>query len=375
MPFAILRNDIVKMRVDAVVNAANSALAPGGGVCGAIFAAAGYAELDRACSAIGHCSVGSAVITSGFHLPAKYIIHAVGPIWQGGGNHEAALLSSCYTSSLQLAEETGCRSIAFPLISSGIYGYPKEEALRIAVEAISAFLQEHEMQVYLVVFDRLAVVLSEARFSGVQSYIDDHYVDARTFQRREAENQYHARQLEEQEKGETLGAPGAFWEKAAQKPAAARPETKARRPLGPAHRDDSPASVPAPSQFSPPSSKRSLKDLVGCLEESFSAMLLRLIDEKGMTDVEVYKRANMDRKLFSKLRKEGHNPSKPTAIALAVALRLNLDETRDLLGRAGYTLSHSSKFDVIIEYFISEGVYDIYEINEALFAFDQRLLG
>lgn len=375
MPFAIVRNDIVKMRVDAVVNAANSALAPGGGVCGAIFAAAGYADLDRACRAIGHCGVGSAVITGGFRLPAKYVIHAVGPIWRGGGKNEAALLSGCYTSALRLAEEKGCRSVAFPLISSGIYGYPKAEALRIAVEAIGAFLLEHEMQVYLVVFDRSAVELSEARFTGVQSYIDDHYVDASPFQRRGTEGRYSTQQLAEQEKMEALGAPGAFWEKAAQRPAAAPPETKAGKPLGPAQRYAGPASVPAPSQFPRPSSKRSLKDLVGCLEESFSAMLLRLIDEKGMTDVEVYKRANMDRKLFSKLRKEGYNPSKPTAIALAVALRLNLDEARDLLGRAGYTLSHSSKFDVIIEYFISEGVYDIYEINEALFAFDQRLLG
>ena len=339
MPFEIVRSDITKMSVDAVVNAANSALATGGGVCGAIFAAAGYDQLDRACRAIGHCDVGQAVITEGFHLPARYVIHAVGPIWRGGGQNEAALLRSCYISSLQLAEKNGCQSIAFPLISSGIYGYPKAEALKIAVSAIAEFLLEHEMQVYLAIFDRNAMLLSEKLHSNLKSYIDDHYVDAHLFDRRfQMESISYARQLSEQD---AMAAPMA-------------------------------ASMPAP-EAKP--KKRSLKDLLGHLDESFSRMLLRLIDEKGMTDVEVYKRANIDRKLFSKIRKDGYNPSKQTAIALAIALRLNLDETKDLLGKAGYSLSHSSKFDVIIEYFIEEGVYDIYEINEALFAFDQRLLG
>lgn len=336
MPFEFVRNDITKMPVEVIVNAANSGLAPGGGVCGAIFAAAGYDQLDRACRSIGHCDVGRAVITSGFALPAKYVIHAVGPIWRGGGQNEAVLLKSCYISSLQLAEKNGCHSIAFPLISTGTYGYPKAEALRIAVSAISEFLLSHEMRVYLVIFDRRAVLLSEKLQANIQSYIDDHYVDARRLGRpQNVESIFHARQLAEQD---AMMAPMA---------ALSAPQKK----------------------------KRSLNDLLGHLDESFSRMLLRLIDEKGMTDVEVYKRANIDRKLFSKIRKDGYNPSKQTAIALAIALRLNLDETRDLLGRAGYSLSHSSKFDVIIEYFIEGGVYDIYEINEALFAFDQRLLG
>lgn len=338
MPFEIVRNDITKLSVDAIVNTANSALAPGGGVCGAIFAAAGYDQLDRACRAIGHCDVGQAVITDGFHLPAKYVIHAVGPIWRGGRQNEAALLRSCYMSSLRLAEENGCQSIAFPLISSGIYGYPKAEALKIAVSAIGEFLLEHEMQVCLVIFDRNAMLLSEKLYAGLKSYIDDHYVDAHRFARRSTEPVFQAQQLAEQD---AMAAPMV-------------------------------ASMPAP-EAKP--KKRSLKDLLGHLDESFSRMLLRLIDEKGMTDVEVYKRANIDRKLFSKIRKDGYNPSKQTAISLAIALRLNLDDTKDLLGKAGYSLSHSSKFDVIIEYFIEEGVYDIYEINEALFDFDQRLLG
>lgn len=358
MPFEIVRNDIVNMPVDAIVNAANSSLAPGGGVCGAIFARAGYEQLDRACRAIGHCDVGQVVLTDGFRLPARYIIHAVGPIWQGGGRGEAELLQSCYGNALRLAEENGCRSIAFPLISSGIYGYPKAEALRIAVSAIRRFLSSHEMQVYLVIFDRSAVLLSEGLQADIQSYIDDHYTERHTFDRsRNAEDIYQVQQLAEQE---VMGAP------------AVSPEE-----FSPLFPTAAPMALPTAGQGSPAPQKkqRTLEELLGHLDESFSRMLLRLIDEKGMTDVAVYKRANIDRKLFSKIRKDGYNPSKQTAIALAIALELNLDETRDLLGRAGYSLSHSSKFDVIIEYFIEEGVYDIYEINEALFAFEQRLLG
>ena len=332
MPFSLVRNDIVNMRVDAIVNAANSSLAPGGGGCGAIFAAAGRTALDKACRAIGHCDVGSAVITPGFDLPARYVIHAVGPIWQGGSRGEADLLHSCYTRALHLARENGCESIAFPLISSGIFGYPKPQALRVAINAIEEFLLKYEMQVYLVIFDRAALLISKRLYENIQRYIDDRYVELRAFPRQAAEALPHARQRAEQ----------------------------ADLPLA------APCATPG---------KRSLDDLLGHLDESFSRMLLRLIDEKGMTDVEVYKRANLDRKLFSKIRKEGYNPSKQTALALAIALRLNLDETKDLLGRAGYALSHSNKFDIIIEYFIEEGVYDIFEINEALFAFEQRLLG
>ncbi len=332
MPFSLVRNDIVNMRVDAIVNAANSSLAPGGGVCGAIFAAAGRTALEKACRAIGHCDVGDAVITPGFDLPARYVIHAVGPIWQGGSRGEADLLQSCYTRALHLARENGCESIAFPLISSGIFGYPKPQALRVAINAIEEFLLKYEMQVYLVIFDRAALLISERLYENIQRYIDDRYVELRAFPRQAAEALPHARQRAEQ----------------------------ADLPLA------APCATPG---------KRSLDDLLGHLDESFSRMLLRLIDEKGMTDVEVYKRANLDRKLFSKIRKEGYNPSKQTALALAIALRLNLDETKDLLGRAGYALSHSNKFDIIIEYFIEEGVYDIFEINEALFAFEQRLLG
>lgn len=358
MPFSLVRNDIVKMPTDAIVNAANSGLAPGGGVCGAIFDAAGYTLLARACRRLGGCPTGEAVATEGFRLPAKYIIHAVGPVWQGGGCGEAEKLRSCYLRSLELARELGCQSIAFPLISSGIYGYPKREALDIAISAIRDFLRDEDMDVYLVLFDRSAVDL--VRYEELLSYIDDHYVEASPYLRRAQEN-----------RGASFHLP---W---------SQPKSRERREA------DGPMGAPSPpveesASFSGPAGplsapaapgRRSLEEVVEHLDESFSKMLFRLIDQRGLTDVQVYKRANLDRRLFSKLRRESCQPGKQTVLALCIALELSLDETRDLLARAGYALSPCSKFDVIIEYYIRRGSYDIFEINEALFAFDQKLLG
>lgn len=336
MPLKIVRNDITTMSVDAIVNAANKKLQRGGGVCGAIFHAAGAKELQKECDTIGKCQVGDAVITKGYNLPANYVIHAVGPIWRGGSQGEATLLHNAYGNSLKLALQHKCHSIAFPLISSGIYGYPKDQALHIAVSAISEFLLNHDMIVYLVIFDKKDYVLSEKLFSEIEEYIDDHYVEERLLQ-----ESYRILEPDDFQPFECLQ------------------ET-----------------MLAPAPVAKEVRKRNLEDVVGQLEESFSQMLLRLIDEKGMSDVHTYKRANVDRKLFSKIRSNpNYNPSKITAIAFSIALELNVDETLDLLGKAGYTLSHSNKFDVIIEYFIEEGNYNIHEINEALFAFDQVLLG
>lgn len=339
MPMIIVRNDITKMPVDAVVNAANAVLKMGGGVCGAIFAAAGAERLQEECDKIGGCGVGEAVITKGYGLPAKYIIHTVGPIWQGGNFGEEKLLHNCYTNSIFLALESNLKSIAFPLISSGIYGYPKEKALQIAISAIGEFLLDHEMTVYLVVYDKKSFVLSEKLFSSIERYIDDNYVEERSINEyRIGLESYELQELDIMQ--------------------------------GPCPNN---ASIISKEEYM---GKSSLEDAISHLDESFSQMLLRLIDEKGMSDVETYKRANVDRRLFSKIRKDkGYNPSKNTAIAFAIAMRLNLDQTLDLLDKAGYTLSHSSKFDVIIEYFIQKGNYNIFEINEALFAFDQATLG
>lgn len=338
MPFEIIRNDITKMPVDVIVNAANTRLKRGGGVCGAIFAAAGADELQVECDHIGYCPVGEAVMTEGYRLPAKKIIHAVGPVWEGGNNNEEALLGNAYHNALSLALSHDCKTIAFPLISSGIYGYPKDQALKVAVSVISEFLLHHELMVYLVVFDKTAFVLSEKLFSAIERFIDDHYAEEHLIKERNREVESALkRRLETIE----------LYEEA--------------KPF-----------MPAPATQAP----RSLEDVVGQLDESFSEMLLRLIDEKGLTDVQTYKKANIDRKLFSKIRSnKDYNPSKATAIAFAIALELNLDETCDLLGRAGYALSHSHVFDLIIEYFIQEANYNIFEINEALFAFDQTLLG
>ncbi|MFJ8234698.1 macro domain-containing protein [Ureibacillus sp. NPDC094379] len=333
MPFQIVRNDITKMKVDAIINAANSALQMGGGVCGAIFRAAGPTELQKACNQIGQCVVGEAVITDGFNLPAKHIIHTVGPIWKGGGHREAEYLASCYKNSLKLAVQHGCQSIAFPLISSGIYGYPKKQALQIAMTSISAFLLEHEIDVTMVVFDQDAVQLSEKLFNSIHQYIDDHYIEEHVIH-------YNRNQIEYD-------------------------QVYSEMPI-----------LQSEPEFDIYESKRSLEEVLMQLEETFSQRLLRLIDEKGKNDAETYKKANIDRRLFSKIRNNPeYTPLKKTVIAFAVALELNLDETIDLLRTAGYALSNSSKFDLIIQYFIEQKNYNIYEINEALFAFDQVLLG
>lgn len=328
MPLLFVRDNIVHMKTDAIVNAANSGLRPGGGVCGSIFDRAGFEDMEKACQKIGGCQTGDAVITPGFALPARYVIHAVGPVWQGGGHNEEALLRACYTRSLDLAKKHRLESVAFPLISSGIYGYPKEEALQVAVSAISEFLLKNDMTVYIVVYDSRAFCLSEKLMQKVESYIDDRYVQERYTYRHLQTEMY----------------------------------------------------TPAPmAGLSPPAQaarKRRLQDLLNQPEETFSQALLRLIDERGKKDSEVYNRANIDRRLFSKIRsKKDYQPSKQTVLALCVALELSLDETRDLLGKAGFALTHASKFDIILEYFISQGSYDIFEINEILFQFDQPLLG
>lgn len=335
MTFQILHNDITNMNTDAIVNAANSKLRIGGGVCGAIFRAAGEEELQKECEQIKQCSVGHAVITKGYNLKAKYIIHTVGPIYKDGNSNEANFLKSAYETSLKLAKDYNLKSIAFPLISSGIYGYPKEEALNIAVSTIKEFLVDNDMDIYLVVFDRKAVHLSEELYERIEHYIDDFYEDE-NYRLRDR----YSLEIEEIEE---------------------------------IYHDD--CNFQEPIYETKDFNKRSLERILDNIDESFSQMLLRLIDEKGKTDVEVYKKANMDRKLFSKIRSnKDYNPKKSTALSLAIGLELSLDETKDLLAKAGYTLSPSHKFDLIVEYFIKNKNYDIFIINEALFSFKQPLL-
>ena len=338
MPLEIVRNDITKMKVDAIVNAANESLLGGGGVDGAIHRAAGSGLLAE-CRTLGGCQTGKAKITGGYDLPAKYVIHTVGPIYNDGKHGEKALLESCYRESLTLAKDHNCETVAFPLISSGVYGYPKDQALKVAIDVISDFLLENEMTVYIVIFDKAAYKISEKLFSDIAEYIDDNYVDEHTDYRRESIR---------------MNAPMA--------PCAKRKKAD----VDFLEICDCKAMV----------AEDDLDAKLRQIDESFSQMLLRKIDEKGMTDAECYKKANIDRKLFSKIRSDVHyKPSKPTALAFAISLELSLDETEDMLRKAGFALSHSNKFDIIIEYFISKGNYNIFEINEALFAFDQSLLG
>lgn len=328
MPLIIVRNDITKMPVDAIVNAAKESLLGGGGVDGCIHRAAGP-ELLAECRRLGGCKTGDAKITKAYLLPCRYVIHTVGPVWRGGGHGEREQLASCYRTSLALAQAHNCETVAFPLISSGIFGYPKDQALRVAVDTIGEFLLGSDMTVYLVIFDRKAYQISGKLFADIAEYIDDHYVDAHTDSRRERTRRMgvvESRMLTAYE--------------------------------------DAPMAVGG------------LDEALAHLDAGFSETLLKLIDRSGKKDAEVYKKANVDRKLFWKIRNNpGYKPSKSTAIAFAIALELNLDETRELIARAGYALSASSKFDVIIEYFIGREKYDIFEINEALFAFDQSLLG
>ena len=355
MPFEIVRNDIVNMQVDAVVNTANPNPVIGSGVDSGIHKKAGH-ELLTARQKIGCIDFGDAVLTPGFGLDAKYVIHTVGPIWVDGNHGEEQILSSCYRKSLALAKEQECESIAFPLIATGNYGFPKPLALQIAVREISSFLLENEMQVYLVVFGKEAFALSEKLFKSVSSYIDENYIRSKTLDEYGPENTYAARlerrRIRERQKQNNRIHEDMY-------PSQALEECLAM-----------PAMAPAPMDAD------DWGQLMKSLDAGFSETLLKLIDRTGKKDSEIYKKANVDRKLFSKIRNNmDYKPSKTTALAFAFALELDIDETKDFIGRAGFALSHSSKFDVIVEYFLVNRNYNVFELNEVLFAFDQPLIG
>ena len=346
MPLTIIRDDITRVRCDAIVNAAKNSLLGGGGVDGAIHRAAGP-ELLEECRTLGGCETGDAKITKAYALPAKYVIHTVGPVWQGGGSGEKELLESCYRRSLELAAEYGCETVAFPLISAGVFGYPKDQALRVAADAITEFLLDHDMTVYLVIYNRTAYLIGQKLYTDIKSYIDDAYAE-----------QHHIGGRR-RERLENICSGAASY---SAKPAEEICESVAM-PLGAGMAEDR-------------SDADALREMLQQKDESFTQMLLRKIDEKGMTDAQCYKKANIDRKLFSKIRSDvRYKPSKPTALAFILALELPLDEARDMLRKAGYALSRSNEFDIILEYFLRRGNYNVFEINEALFAFDQPLLG
>ena len=342
MPFEIVRNDITNMQVDAIVNTANPRAVIGLGVDSAIHEKAGP-QLLAARQEIGPIAMGHAAITPAYQLHAKYVIHTVGPVWDGGSYGEDDLLRSCYDNSLRLAVEHDCQSVAFPLISTGNYGFPKDKALQIAIAAFSTFLLEHEMQIYLVVFDHTAYKLSEKLFQSVASYIDQHYVDYCQMA--------------------TYGAP-----------VENHRSIRRRRDMDVCESAVLHECLPCAPMAT--SKAMSLEEMLKQADAGFTETLLKLIDKTGKKDSEIYKRANLSKQHFSKIRNNpAYKPTKPTAIALALALELDLDATKDLIGRAGYALTNSSKFDLIIRYFIEQGNYNVIEINMALYEFDQMLLG
>lgn len=361
MPLNFVRNDITQMQVDAIVNAANHTLLGGGGVDGAIHRAAGPGLLDE-CRGLHGCETGGAKITRGYNLPCKYVIHAVGPVWRGGDKCEPELLASCYRNALALAKAHECESIAFPMISTGVYGYPKTEALQIAVREITAFLMANDMTVFVVAFSGESVEVAGKLFGEIVAYIDDVYVDTHYDLAREAQRSLSIRD-------EVLGSlnrPDSTQSSAAPQERASRGLFHRRRRAEEANSAAKPA----------PASSLSLDEMLAQMDEGFPAMLLRKIDERNMTDAECYKRANIDRRLFNKIKNNpSYRPGKQTVLAFAVALRLSLAETREMLNKAGFSLTRSSKSDIVVEYCIVNGNYDIFEINQVLFKLDLQPLG
>ena len=355
MPFEIVRNDITNMQVDAIVNTANPKPIVGWGVDAGIHKKAGP-ELLEARSKIGLIRFGDVAITPAFNLDARFVIHAVGPIWQGGNFSEEVLLARCYSRALEAAKANNCESIAFPLISAGNHGFPKPLALQVAIREISNFLMDNDMQVYLVVFGRDAFRLSEKLFHSVESYIDENYILEKTFDEYGVSDKCDVRGLELKQLTRAMeereyAARSAMWFDDEQEPC----ETTCVAPC-----------APMPPDWD---------ELLADIDAGFSETLLTLIDRTGKKDSEIYRKANVDRKLFSKIRNNpDYKPSKATALSFAIALELDLDETQDFIARAGYTLTHSSKFDVIVEYFIVHENYNIHELNAVLFEHDQPLL-
>lgn len=317
MPFLLIQGDITQLQVDAIVNAANCELKQGGGVCGAIFKAAGAQAMQKACSELAPIETGGVAITPGFALFSKYVIHTAGPVWTGGTRQEEELLTSCYRNALLLAHKENLQSIAFPLISAGIYGYPKDKAYSVATSTIRSFLESHDITVYLVLFeDAFCKGAALGKNKKLSAYIQKHQA-------------FETNALTESIHFEIQAC-----------------------------------------------TRASLEPIVTDVEESFSQSLMRLISEKGLDEVSVYKGANIDRKHFSKIRSnDAYQPTKRTVMALALSLKLDAQETRKLLERAGYSLSHSFVFDIIVEYFIGKKLYDIHTINEVLFSYEQPLLG
>lgn len=344
MSLQIIRQDITKVECDVIVNATNEDLIPGGqGVDSLIHTVAGPGLFDE-CSRIGHIETGKAAMTGAYGLPCKKVIHTAGPVWHGGNFNERALLESCYHSSLSLAKSQGFESIAFPLISSGEYGFPKDKVMKVAVDSICEFLMHNEMTVYLVVYDKDSFSISKKLFSDVSEFIDDSYVPvSRMFC---------------SERSERILPTASYFRE---------------RPGRQKNKRDSDMGIPVFEDES--CSEPSVEDYLKNVDESFALTIMKLIDMKGMTNSQCYTKANVSKQTWYKImNEESYHPSKNTIISFAIALELTFEETQALLSTAGYTLSGSIKFDQIIKYFLVTRQYDIYIIEQTLFQFDQPLL-
>lgn len=354
MSFEIINKNIAEVQVEAVVNSANSKLLMGEGVCGSIFSLAGEKELQEECNKIGFCDTGDAVITKGYNLEAKYIIHAVGPVWNEGKDNEAEYLKKAYENSLKLVKDYNIKSVAFPLISAGAKGYPKREVLDIATSVIKEFLEDNDdIDIYLAVLNREDIIIERELRRNI-----------RIFKNAVRNKKY--KEISGEFSDESSGFRdfndfddifvwyGLFGDGFSnRKNETSENNTKKKKEVF----------------------KNNLENKLENKKESFSEYLLKLIDDKGKTDVEVYKKANIDRRLFSKIRTDkNYAPKKATVLSLAIGLELSLEETEELLKRAGYSLSESCNFDIIVGYFIENKIYDIFKINETLFYYKEKLL-
>ncbi|MCR5835528.1 MAG: macro domain-containing protein [Lachnospiraceae bacterium] len=359
MPLLFLRQDITKVKADAIVNTSNTKLLQGSGTSRAVFLAAGEEQLTKACTEVGECEIGHAVITPGFNLPSKYIIHVVGPIWMNGTANEVELLYKSYESALNLAKDNNIESIAFPLISAGNYKFPAELALSTAIDAINDFLENNDMTVYLLIYNKKVFEVSRNLSLSIKEYIDDKYV----FDKDESYDElYEVRMNDALSQKNKANSDG---------------DNNVNSNVN-ANVNANEYAIVSKDNFENKckDNKETLEDLLNDKVETFTELLFRLIDERGMSDVEVYRKANIDRKLFSKIRSNvNYTPSKKTILCLAIALELNIMQANELLMKAGYTLSESSKLDVVVSYFLERGKYNILEINEVLFEYDLPMLG
>ncbi len=427
MPFKIVRNDITKVAADAIVNTANPEPKYGSGTDAAVYQAAGAEELLAARKKIGSIAPGECAVTPAFRLPAKHIIHTVGPAWVDGEHGEFDILRSCYRKSLLLADQLGCESIAFPLIATGVYGFPKDKALETALDVIRTHLESSELDVTLVVFNPGAFRIAQGLADKVEAYIDEKYVAAQTaaeygetvgttFSTAAAERRAEARRrrlMEEERRREAwrrqfdnagmpfdaaeekeMAAPSADafppapspsampqmsmpLQEPVFRPSAAKKAEKAPAsggaPAGAAAKPSSGAA--APSGAAKPSGL-SLDQVVKNLGESFQARLLRMIDERGLKDAQVYHGANLSKQVFSRIRcSENYIPTKRTVLALAIGLKLNLDDARDLLASAGYALTDNIAIDLIVRFCIENEIYNMFEVNQIVFKYTQSYLG